>query len=112
MAIRFWRAAFVAALVAALYFALRPAQGGAWFPHADKLEHAFAFAALAAVGWRAGVRPAGLLLGFLVVFGLGIEVAQSFTVTRQAEFADLLADAMGAAAWVLYDRRRSTPETP
>ena len=61
----------------------------------DKSNHFLAFATLMVLGLtayphRRVALPAGLLL-----FGAAIEVLQSFTPHRYAEWGDLLADAIG-----------------
>jgi VanZ family protein len=102
--IPFWRAAFAIALAGILVIALWPSgHGPDWFPQADKLRHALAFIALWAIGRRAGLRPSWALGLGLMAFGIGIEVAQSFTPDREASAADVLADALGIAAgrWLL-----------
>lgn len=68
----------------------------------DKANHALAFAMLAVLGLAAyRTRGARVLLG-LLAFGAAIEVLQSLTGYRTAEWLDLLADAVGAAAgWLL-----------
>jgi len=85
----------------------------------DKLNHTSAFCALA-IAWRFAFpgkawRWVQLWLG-LMVLGVAIEVAQHFVPGRQADAADLLADALGASTgmvmaaaleWLL--RRRKSP---
>ena len=89
----------------------------------DKLNHTAAFCALAVVwrlafpgnAWRWVQLAAGLM-----ALGVAIEVAQLFVPGRQADAADLLADALGAAVgmlvaaaleWLLR-RRMSPPSRP
>ncbi len=69
-------------------------------PQGDKWHHAFAylvltlyFGQLVATGWRTRFV---LVLG-LLGYGIAIELAQSFTPARQAELADLAANALGIA---------------
>lgn len=69
-------------------------------PQGDKWHHAFAylvltlyFGQLVAQGWR----PRFVLVLGLLGYGIAIELAQSFTPTRQAELADLAANALGIA---------------
>jgi VanZ like family len=107
-AARVWRVAFAIALVGTFVAALLPAESLASFSHQDKLMHAVAFAVLAWLGWYAGFSSRAVLFGLLVAFGLAIEVAQSFTATRQAEVLDLVADAVGAGL-ALLALRRPTP---
>ena len=63
----------------------------------DKLDHVLAFFTLALLSeyafpqctfWR------GVILG-LVLYGVGIEIAQSFTPDRQSSLLDVLADGVG-----------------
>ena len=68
------------------------------FPQADKLEHLLGYAALAA--WAALLFSRSrtlLVVAFgLVAFGIALEIAQAlFTIDRQAEIFDVLADAVG-----------------
>lgn len=102
-----WRGVFAAALAGILVLALRPSHGVPLFAHVDKLQHAAAFIALWALGWRAGLRqPVWLLAAGLLVFGVAIEVAQSFTPDRQPSLGDVVADAAGIAlGWWLLRRR-------
>lgn len=84
-------------MVGALYFALAPARSGEdWFPHADKLRHAATFAFLWLLGARARIAPLRLAC-LLMAFGVGIEIAQSFTPDHEASALDVLADAVGVA---------------
>ena len=67
----------------------------------DKIAHLLAFVALAFLadrGWpeRAFDWPAAL---WLLAYGALIELLQSTTKTRSAEFADLLADVAGIALY-------------
>jgi VanZ family protein len=68
----------------------------------DKANHMTAFALLALLGCRAYPnRHIAVLTGLLAYGGL-IEVLQSFTGYRMAEWADLLADALGLpVGWVV-----------
>lgn len=68
----------------------------------DKANHALAFAVLAVLGLAAyPARAARVLLG-LLAFGALIELLQSLTGYRTAEWLDLVADAAGlAAGWPL-----------
>jgi VanZ family protein len=78
-----------------MFFALIPVGGGGdWFPQADKLRHAATFMFLWLLGQRARI-PAPRLAVLLLAFGVGIEVAQSFTPDREASSLDVLADSVG-----------------
>ena len=70
----------------------------------DKSNHALAFAVMAVLGFRAYPDRVWWVLAGLLAYGLGLEVAQSLTPTRQAEWVDVLADMVGLVlawgAWV------------
>ncbi|MGJ7575232.1 VanZ family protein [Variovorax sp. RB2P76] len=61
----------------------------------DKSNHALAFAVLAFFGNRAWPGRSVLVLLGLLAYGGLIEVLQSFTPSRFAEWSDLLADGVG-----------------
>jgi VanZ family protein len=99
-----WRWLLGALAFTVFWLALSPAPPDGLNTGWDKLNHAGAFAALTVVAIFALPRPRcslWLLLGCLLCFGGAIEVAQSFTPTRSAEWGDLLADAIGMAAGLL-----------
>ncbi|MCR6477491.1 VanZ family protein [Variovorax sp. ZS18.2.2] len=86
----FWGFA-IAILVLALVPSSSPIPTTGW----DKTNHLLAFAVLAFLGNHAWPgRTVAVLLGLLVYGGL-IEVLQSFTADRFAEWWDLLADGVG-----------------
>lgn len=92
----FLRAAFFAALVSVLVLALLPPQAAepisfGW----DKANHLIAFAVLAVLGRSAFPGRGGAVLAGLLVYGALIEVAQAMTPLRTAQWADVLADAVG-----------------
>ena len=62
----------------------------------DKLDHWLAFFTLAALADRAAVeRFWSRALPLLILYGVGIEVAQYFTPDRHAEVLDVVADSIG-----------------
>ena len=61
----------------------------------DKSNHALAFAVLTVLGCRAYPKRIALVLVGAVLYGGLIEVLQSFTGYRSAEWLDLFADAIG-----------------
>jgi VanZ family protein len=61
----------------------------------DKSNHMLAFAVLTVLGYRGYPGRMALLLLYLLAYGGLIEVLQSFTPGRSAEWVDLLADALG-----------------
>lgn len=96
--LRYWRALGRALIVVMLTLTLVPAPPvvGA-VPLGDKIGHVLGFAAL--MFWYAQIyagardRLRCALAG--VAFGLAIELLQALTPYRSAEFADLVADALG-----------------
>lgn len=99
-----WRALLLALLATITWLALSPAPPKVhtgW----DKANHALAFAALAfSAVWALWPRPRQWLLWLapaLLAYGGFIEIAQSFTPQRQADWADLLADSIGIALGLL-----------
>ena len=83
------------------WLALSPAPPDGLDTGWDKLNHAGAFAVLTLVASFAFPRSRHslwLVLAGLLCYGAAIEVAQSFTPTRSAEWGDLLADLIGMAA--------------
>lgn len=88
------RLAFLLCLVSVLVMALMPTSPmpASWW---DKVSHVLAFTTLAVLGcWSYPGRSAKVLAGLLAYGGL-IEVLQTFTATRSAEAADLVANGAG-----------------
>ncbi len=88
---------FWCCLVGVLVMSLMPA--GLPLPDAgwDKSNHLLAFLALAFTSLVAYPKRPAILLASLLAYGGMIEVLQSFTPNRMAEWTDLLADALGLA---------------
>ncbi|MCG3189268.1 MAG: hypothetical protein LKCHEGNO_01559 [Burkholderiaceae bacterium] len=112
-----WRALFWLAVVAGVVLALwpQPNPPRPWFAGADKVEHGLSFAVLVWLGVRGGYRRTVTLLAGLLLLGGAIEVAQSFTATRTAEWLDWFADAAGialGAAVVRFEVRRRASRSP
>lgn len=97
-----WTWAFVVCAVAVLVLALMPAPPSVITTGWDKSNHLLAFGAMTWLGCKAfPQRIAPLLLG-LLAYGVLIEILQSFTPNRSAEWVDLLADCFGIAlGWLL-----------
>ena len=98
-----WRWFLAALALVVSWLALSPAPPDGLNTGWDKLNHAGAFAALTVVAIFAfprSQRSLWLLLAGLLCFGGAIEIAQSFTPTRNAEWGDLLADAVGMVTGV------------
>lgn len=94
-----WRAAFWIAVAGGFVLALwpEPHTHEPWFAGADKVKHAASFALLVLLGLRAGYRSLPRLVLGLMALGGAVEIAQSFTDTRSAEWLDWLADGVGIA---------------
>ena len=96
-----WRVILVLLLACIAVLALMPAPPSDFDTGWDKLNHWLAFGSLAFAACLSS--PASrttrlLLLLSLLGFGGLIEVAQSYVPGRSAEWADLLADAIGIAS--------------
>ena len=97
---RLWLAAFWLAVLTVITASFWPGPQlpDLWFPAADKVQHALAYALLFLLGRRAGYRSDWGLPLALLALGVTIELAQgAFTATRSAEWLDALADAVGIA---------------
>jgi VanZ family protein len=99
---RLFKAMFALAAIAVMVLSLLPLGPQAPSLGWDKANHMTAFALLAVLGCRAyPTRTVAVVTGLLAYGGL-IEVLQSFTGYRTAEWADLLADALGLpVGWVI-----------
>lgn len=95
MATRFWRLALGGLLIVVLALSLLPLGADAPTTGWDKTNHLLAFAALAAAGCLAYPERIPTTLLALLAYGALIEVLQSLTAYRSAEWGDLLADALG-----------------
>lgn len=96
-----WLGLWLSGVVVLVVVCLLPGQDLPKLPISDKLEHAAAFALLAASAVQLFARGRALVLvaAGLLALGIGIEFAQAlFTTTRMMEAGDVLADAIGIAA--------------
>ncbi len=92
---RKWRWLLALTMVAVLVLSLLPQNVPMPSTGWDKSNHLLAFATLGGLGcwsWPGRLR---FVLPALLAYGGLIEVLQSFTPDRSAEFEDLLADALG-----------------
>jgi VanZ family protein len=102
-----WRALLFVVMLAAVLFAVRPLNSRldpeTLFLHSDKIAHVLYFGLLWLLARRAGFSPGWPLALALLVYGVGIEVAQQLAPTqRSASPTDVAADALGIAlAWGL-----------
>lgn len=95
------RLGFLLILVWGWWVAVAPPTGGsAWFPQADKVKHAAAFAVFAFWACMADLKPRWFWAGMLLAYGVGIEWGQSMVPGRDASWGDVLADAAGIALGV------------
>ena len=80
----------------------------------DKANHLLAFAVLAWLGYRAYPQRMASVLSGLLAYGALIEILQSFTSYRSADWHDLLADGLGLLlGWLLtrmQQRKRGQEE--
>ncbi|WP_430300188.1 VanZ family protein [Ramlibacter paludis] len=88
------RAAFWVYAAFVLYLALTPmppVRVSGW----DKANHVYAFASLGVLGLASWPTRPVRMLAVLLAYGCLIEILQSFTPTRQADWHDVLADSVG-----------------
>lgn len=105
---RFWRLALGGLLIVVLALSLLPLGPDAPTTGWDKTNHMLAFATLAVLGCLAYPGRITATLLALLAYGALIEILQSFTDYRSAEWADLLADALGLlAGWGLLRLARA-----
>lgn len=90
-----WMLMFWSCGVIILLLALIPT--GPYLPSTswDKSNHVLAFLVLTVLGCRAYPNRIALVLAGAILYGGLIEVLQSFTPYRSAEWVDLIADAIG-----------------
>lgn len=102
-----WRWAFGSVALVVLVLALMPP-----VPHMpttgwDKANHLLAFAVLAWLGIHAYPQRMASVLSGLLAYGVLIEILQSFTTYRSADWHDLLADGLGLLlGWLLTRMQR------
>lgn len=107
---RRWRILVFAVMVVAVLVAIRPLrhrfEPETLFPESDKVFHTAYFFGLWFLARRAGFGAGWRLAVALVIYGVGIEVAQALTPTmRSASLADVVADSAGIAlAWFVGAR--------
>ena len=92
-----WRLAFGLCVLAVLVLALMPTNVPMPSTGWDKSNHLLAFSVMALLGRRAYPGRTMALLAGLLAYGALIEVLQSFTPNRSADWQDLEADAVGLA---------------
>ena len=100
-AVRWWRAALLAALVGITALALIPQPEVPITTSWDKSDHLLAFFVLALLAERAFPRQPfwRWLAPALLAYGGALEIFQYFTPSRFAAWSDLAADAIGIALY-------------
>ena len=93
-----WRLAFGGCVLAVLVLALAPTDVPMPTTGWDKSNHLLAFSVMALLGQRAYPGRTMAVLAGLLAYGVLIEVLQSFTPHRSADWHDVVADAAGLAA--------------
>jgi VanZ family protein len=94
-AMRWWRGLLLVLLCVVTVLALAPGNPQFGPPGADKLNHLAAFSALALVASLAHAGAMAPVAGGLLAYGGLIELLQSLTPTRTADWSDLAADGVG-----------------
>lgn len=105
ISLKVWRILLALTLFAVLVLCLLPPSSGVlpttgW----DKSNHMLAFGTLGFLGIRSWPSRAVVVLAALLAYGGLIEILQSLTPYRSAEWADLLADGLGLAIGLLVAR--------
>lgn len=99
----FWLGFGYLVLLGIFVLALTPLPAPVPIDHGDKFTHVLAFMVL--MLWFAGLVPPSrypLLFTMFLAYGGAMEIAQNFTPNRFMDFADFVADAIGAAiGWAL-----------
>ncbi|MDD5334879.1 MAG: VanZ family protein [Rhodoferax sp.] len=104
MTLRFsvWTWGFFVCALVVMVLALMPSPPPMITTGWDKSNHLLAFGVLAWLGCKAFPQHLAFTLLSLLAYGALIEILQSFTPTRSAEWLDLLADAVGIlAGWMV-----------
>ena len=94
----FWKYSFWTSAAAVLMLSLAPTTAELPTTGWDKSNHFLGFFALAVFGLRGYPRQGLALFAGLAIFGGLIEILQSFTSYRLAEWADWIADDIGVMA--------------
>jgi len=97
-----WVWTFIACAVAVLVLALVPSPPPMITTGWDKSNHLLAFGLLTCLGCKAFPQRLTIVLPGLLAYAALIEIMQSFTPNRSAEWLDLIADCLGVLlGWML-----------
>lgn len=100
--VRVARIGLTLAVIAITILALIPAPEVPVSTGWDKTDHWSAFFTLALLAHHSFPKKSlGWIVVALIGYGIGIEVAQSFTPTRDADALDVVADSVGILGYVL-----------
>jgi VanZ family protein len=112
--LKVWRVLLAFTLLAILVLSLMPPSSKLPTTGWDKSNHMLGFGTLGLLGVRGWPGRAWIVLAALLAYGALIEVLQSLTPYRSAEWADLIADGVGllvglvvARASLLIQQRRN-----
>jgi VanZ family protein len=110
----FWKWAFWTCAVVVLVLSLAPAAPELPTTGWDKSNHFLGFITLAVLGLQGYPKRGSALFAGLLLFGGLIEILQSFTTYRLAEWIDWFADGIGVTAGYALDltRRRFSSLRP
>ena len=104
-----WPWAFFACAVSVLALALMPAPPPMITTGWDKSNHLLAFGVMAWLGGKAFPRRLTVVMCALLGYGALIEIMQSFTPNRAAEWLDLFADCLGILlGWMMIRLKGSS----
>ena len=102
--LRPWRILLAVAMLAILILSLLPPSSDLPTTGWDKSNHMLGFGTLGLLGVRGWPGRAVAVLAALLAYGGLIEVLQSLTPYRSAEWADLFADGVGLGVGLLVAR--------
>ena len=102
--LRPWRILLAVAMLAILVLSLLPPSSDLPTTGWDKSNHMLGFGTLGLLGVRGWPGRAVAVLAALLAYGGLIEVLQSLTPYRSAEWADLFADGVGLGVGLLVAR--------
>ena len=94
-ALRPWRILLTVAIFAILVLSLMPPSSNLPTTGWDKSNHMLGFGTLGLLGVRSWPSRTATVLAVLLAYGGLIEILQSFTPYRSADWADLIADGVG-----------------